>query len=246
MLSCSSGSPSASPSSTTRSSSPSSTRVRAHMLFWRREMILSEPMSPEAAAVAYEEARAHRRGRRGRARAEERGGRRRRPGGGRGRARPSAGVGGRPPSGVASSSKSNGVGGGSSGADPPPPRRPSRRRRRPRLRAARLSASLGEREAHARLVVPTGISCYHHPGGPRKRDAAELVVDPIVHADHLAVAVVDRHDARAAPRACRGSVAPWRELGVPRYPMYPVRSSFAGPLVEVEGGPRGVLRGLSP
>ena len=23
-------------------------------------------------------------------------------------------------------------------------------------------------------------------------------------------------------------VAPWRELGVPRYPMYPVRSSFAG------------------
>ena len=32
--------------------------IRAHMLFWRREMILSEPMSPEAAAVAYEEARA--------------------------------------------------------------------------------------------------------------------------------------------------------------------------------------------
>ena len=48
--------------------------IRAHMLFWRREMILSEPMSPEAAFRSRTRhcARRHRRGRRGRARAEER------------------------------------------------------------------------------------------------------------------------------------------------------------------------------
>ena len=122
--------------------------IRAHMLFWRREMILSEPMSPEAAAVAYEEARA------ATAEAEEAERARRREGGDGGpeadeaERGTSAGVGGGPPSnGVASSSKSNGGGGGGSGADRAAALagRAAAAAGRASERRAFVSASLGER-----------------------------------------------------------------------------------------------------